>query len=73
MKGAGVQEDRLHSLRDVTGAALMGVSGAGKTTLMMFLQEERQVDMLKEILDSLIILKSKTHLQESLVITCNYQ
>ncbi|KAK9666048.1 hypothetical protein RND81_14G156100 [Saponaria officinalis] len=41
MKAQGVQEDRLQLLRDVTGAfrpgvltALMGVSGAGKTTLM---------------------------------------
>ncbi|GMH14252.1 hypothetical protein Nepgr_016093 [Nepenthes gracilis] len=41
MKGEGVTEDRLQLLREVTGAfrpgvltALMGVSGAGKTTLM---------------------------------------
>lgn len=41
MKEQGVTEDRLQLLRDVTGAfrpgvltALMGVSGAGKTTLM---------------------------------------
>ncbi|XP_023759508.1 ABC transporter G family member 29 [Lactuca sativa] len=41
MREQGVTEDRLHLLRDVTGAfrpgvltALMGVSGAGKTTLM---------------------------------------
>ncbi|KAH9312920.1 hypothetical protein KI387_027955 [Taxus chinensis] len=41
MKGQGVTEDRLQLLHDVTGAfrpgvltALMGVSGAGKTTLM---------------------------------------
>lgn len=41
MKGQGVTEDRLQLLRDVTGSfrpgiltALMGVSGAGKTTLM---------------------------------------
>uniref|UniRef100_A0A7N0TPC8 ABC transporter domain-containing protein n=1 Tax=Kalanchoe fedtschenkoi TaxID=63787 RepID=A0A7N0TPC8_KALFE len=41
MKEQGVSEDRLQLLRDVTGAfrpgvltALMGVSGAGKTTLM---------------------------------------
>ncbi|KAL9680966.1 hypothetical protein QQ045_012747 [Rhodiola kirilowii] len=41
MKNQGVKEDRLQLLRDVTGAfrpgvltALMGVSGAGKTTLM---------------------------------------
>ncbi|GAB2228064.1 hypothetical protein Droror1_Dr00009894 [Drosera rotundifolia] len=41
MKAQGVTEDRLQLLRDVTGAfrpgvltALMGVSGAGKTTLM---------------------------------------
>ncbi|KAH9288622.1 hypothetical protein KI387_032739, partial [Taxus chinensis] len=41
MKGQGVTEDRLQLLYDVTGAfrpgvltALMGVSGAGKTTLM---------------------------------------
>nr|ASM90224.1 ABC-2 type transporter [Sesuvium portulacastrum] len=41
MKAQGVQEDRLPLLREVTGAfrpgvltALMGVSGAGKTTLM---------------------------------------
>ncbi|XP_047340987.1 ABC transporter G family member 35-like [Impatiens glandulifera] len=41
MKGQGVTEDRLQLLRDVTSAfrpgvltALMGVSGAGKTTLM---------------------------------------
>ncbi|KAK4761107.1 hypothetical protein SAY87_006000 [Trapa incisa] len=41
MKEQGVQEDRLQLLREVTGAfrpgvltALMGVSGAGKTTLM---------------------------------------
>ncbi|EPS70689.1 hypothetical protein M569_04071, partial [Genlisea aurea] len=41
MKEEGVTEDRLQLLRDVTGAfrpgiltALMGVSGAGKTTLM---------------------------------------
>ncbi|KAL2227667.1 UNVERIFIED_CONTAM: Pleiotropic drug resistance protein 2 [Sesamum indicum] len=41
MKGQGVEETRLQLLRDVSGAfrpgvltALMGVSGAGKTTLM---------------------------------------
>ena len=41
MKAQGVSEDRLQLLRGVTGAfrpgiltALMGVSGAGKTTLM---------------------------------------
>ena len=41
MKEQGVPEDRLQLLREVTGAftpgvltALMGVSGAGKTTLM---------------------------------------
>lgn len=41
MKGQGVEEDRLQLLRDVSGAfrpgiltALVGVSGAGKTTLM---------------------------------------
>jgi len=41
MKGQGVSEDRLVLLKDVSGAfrpgvltALMGVSGAGKTTLM---------------------------------------
>ncbi|XP_057789350.1 pleiotropic drug resistance protein 2-like [Salvia miltiorrhiza] len=41
MKGEGVEETRLQLLRDVSGAfrpgvltALMGVSGAGKTTLM---------------------------------------
>lgn len=41
MKEQGVTEDRLQLLREVTGAfrpgvltALMGVSGAGKTTLM---------------------------------------
>lgn len=41
MKDQGVTEDRLQLLREVTGAfrpgvltALMGVSGAGKTTLM---------------------------------------
>ena len=41
MKGQGVTDDRLQLLREVTGAvrpgvltALMGVSGAGKTTLM---------------------------------------
>eukprot|EP01018_Ginkgo_biloba_P031440 Gb_04573 [translate_table: standard] len=41
MKEQGVEEKRLHLLRDVTGAfrpgiltALMGISGAGKTTLM---------------------------------------
>lgn len=41
MREQGVTEDRLQLLRDVTGAfrpgvltALMGVSGAGKTTLM---------------------------------------
>lgn len=41
MKDQGVAEDRLQLLREVTGAfrpgvltALMGVSGAGKTTLM---------------------------------------
>ncbi|KAL8152023.1 hypothetical protein V2J09_021831 [Rumex salicifolius] len=41
MKAHGVEEDRLQLLRDVSGAfrpglltALMGVSGAGKTTLM---------------------------------------
>lgn len=41
MKEQGVQEERLQLLREVTGAfrpgvltALMGVSGAGKTTLM---------------------------------------
>lgn len=41
MKAQGVSEDRLQLLRGVTGAfrpgvltALMGISGAGKTTLM---------------------------------------
>ena len=41
MKQQGVQDDRLQLLREVTGSfrpgvltALMGVSGAGKTTLM---------------------------------------
>ena len=41
MKGQGIQESRLQLLRDVSGAfrpgiltALVGVSGAGKTTLM---------------------------------------
>ena len=41
MKGQGVEEDRLQLLRNVSGAfrpgiltALVGVSGAGKTTLM---------------------------------------
>jgi len=41
MKSQGVEEDRLQLLRDVSGAfrpgiltALVGVSGAGKTTLM---------------------------------------
>lgn len=41
MKEQGVTDDRLQLLRDVTGAfkpgvltALMGISGAGKTTLM---------------------------------------
>ncbi|OAY38969.1 hypothetical protein MANES_10G057300v8 [Manihot esculenta] len=41
MKSQGIEEDRLQLLRDVTGAfrpgiltALVGVSGAGKTTLM---------------------------------------
>ncbi|KAL5579867.1 hypothetical protein UlMin_012309 [Ulmus minor] len=41
MKGQGIDETRLHLLRDVSGAfrpgvltALVGVSGAGKTTLM---------------------------------------
>lgn len=41
MRDQGVTEDKLQLLRDVTGAfrpgvltALMGVSGAGKTTLM---------------------------------------
>lgn len=41
MKTQGVEEDRLQLLRDVSGAfrpgvltALVGVSGAGKTTLM---------------------------------------
>lgn len=41
MKAQGVVEDRLQLLREITGAfqpgvltALMGVSGAGKTTLM---------------------------------------
>lgn len=41
MKSQGIQEHRLQLLRDVSGAfrpgiltALMGVSGAGKTTLM---------------------------------------
>lgn len=41
MKNQGVKDDRLQLLREVTGAfrpgvltALMGVSGAGKTTLM---------------------------------------
>jgi ABC-type multidrug transport system ATPase subunit len=41
MMGQGVTEDKLHLLRGVTGSfrpgvltALMGVSGAGKTTLM---------------------------------------
>ncbi|KAL5735140.1 hypothetical protein ACOSP7_033001 [Xanthoceras sorbifolium] len=41
MKSQGIEEDRLQLLRDVSGAfrpgvltALMGVSGAGKTTLM---------------------------------------
>ena len=41
MKGQGIEESRLQLLRDVSGAfrpgiltALVGVSGAGKTTLM---------------------------------------
>jgi ABC-type multidrug transport system ATPase subunit len=41
MKSQGIEEDRLQLLRDVSGAfrpgiltALVGVSGAGKTTLM---------------------------------------
>ena len=41
MKSQGVEESRLHLLKDVSGAfrpgvltALVGVSGAGKTTLM---------------------------------------
>lgn len=41
MKGQGIEEDRLQLLRDVSGVfrpgiltALVGVSGAGKTTLM---------------------------------------
>ncbi|XP_021295214.1 ABC transporter G family member 29-like isoform X2 [Herrania umbratica] len=48
MKAQGVTEDKLQLLREVTGAfrpgvltALMGVSGAGKTTLMDVLAERK--------------------------------
>ena len=51
MKAQGVKEERLVLLKDVSGAfrpgvltALMGVSGAGKTTLMDVLAGEKPVD-----------------------------
>ncbi|KAI8011995.1 ABC transporter G family member 37 [Camellia lanceoleosa] len=53
----GFTQKKLQLLCDITGAfrpgvitTLMGVSGAGKTTLMMFLFEEKLVALLKEIL-----------------------
>ncbi|KAF7844996.1 pleiotropic drug resistance protein 2 [Senna tora] len=72
-KVKGKQEHRLQILRDVSGAfrpgiltALVGVSGAGKTTLMDV--EERQVDTLKEVLLYQAFQRTKPHLLELAVI-----
>ncbi|GMN39378.1 hypothetical protein TIFTF001_008611 [Ficus carica] len=77
MKRHGVKEDKLQLLRDVSGVfrpgnltALIGVTGAGKTTFLMSWQEERPAVTLKEALASQAIQRTKQH-SLGLVATAN--
>ena len=81
MKQQGITEDRLQLLRDVTGAfrpgiltALVGVSGAGKTTLMDVLAGRKTGGYIEGSINisghpkttTISFLSSQEHLQSSL-------